>query len=176
MSQVIIFIGTERQEDPYSFDILYDIDSMFFNVLNITYNDKNLHCGYGNYGNFVLVINKMISNITNEELSREIMTPEPDFIDGSDERNIIRRKINDCFSGNDIYGLPMLGSSDDVLDYDILDDRFKSGLAFIANGILQKASVPRHVDIEGLNLEVNSRTTEAIVTSILEKINEYSIP
>ena len=70
----------------------------------------------------------------------------------------------------------MLGSSDDVLDYDILDDRFKSGLAFIANGILQKASVPRHVDIEGLNLEVNSTTTEAIVTSILEKINEYSIP
>ena len=80
---------------------------MFFNVLNITYNDNNLHCGYGNYGNFVLVINKMISNITNEELSSYLMTPEPDFFDGSDERNIIREKINDCFSGYDIYGLPM---------------------------------------------------------------------
>ena len=50
-------------------------------------------CQSPNYGHFVVVINKMMGDATDEELYLALMTPEPDFIEGSDERNEIRQQL-----------------------------------------------------------------------------------
>ena len=106
----------------------------------------------------------------------ELMTPEPDYIPGYEERNEIRNKLTDCFDGISVHGLPVLNiESGQEIDYPILDERFKGGLAAIANVILEKAPVPRTVTVGGMTLELNSTTAEVIIETVIEEANEGKI-
>ena len=100
---------------------------------------KEKMCDSPNYGHFVVVINKMMGDATDDQLFVELMTPEPDYISGSEERNEIRNKLADCFDGISVHGLPILNiESGQEIDYPILNERFKNGLTAIAETILEK--------------------------------------
>ena len=88
-------------------------------------------CSSPKYGHFIVVINKMMGNATDDELCEELMMIEPD----SQERNDIRDKMTQCFDGISVHGLPDMGPGQEV-DYPLLDERFKTGLASMANTIL----------------------------------------
>ena len=101
---------------------------------------------------------------SDNQLQSELMTPEPgmwkdliwfgyevwncdllDYIPGSEKRNDIRSKINQCFDGIGVHGLPMLSipEGEDV-DYPYLSGRFKDGLAALASSIIQRLPAPRY--------------------------------
>ena len=68
-----------------------------------------------------------------------------DYIPGSDKRNDIRTKINQCFDGIGVHGLPMLSIPDgEDVDYPYLSGRFKDGLASLASSIIQRLPAPRY--------------------------------
>ena len=67
-----------------------------------------------------------------------------DYIPGYEERNMIRDKINQCFAGIEVHGLPVLTiPPNKTVDYPYLNERFRTGLAAIANSIVQTLSTPR---------------------------------
>ena len=70
-----------------------------------------------------------------------------DYIPGSEKRNDIRSKINQCFDGIGVHGLPMLSipEGEDV-DYPYLSGRFKDGLAALASSIIQRLPSPRYLN------------------------------
>ena len=173
--QVIFWIGEGSMQ---TVDILYDIDEYLNGLDNIVMDNEvgEKMCESPNYGHFVVVINKMMGDATDEQLLLELMTPEPDFIEGSKERNEIRAKLSDCFNGISAHGLPVLSiESGQEIDYPILDDRFKGGLAAMANTIIEKSLVPRIVTVGGLALELNSTTAVGIISTIIDEANEGKI-
>ena len=133
-------------------------------------------CVSPNYGHFVVVINKMMGDSTDEDLQMELMTYEPDYLPGAEERNEIRNKLSECFDGISVHGLPTLVIEDgQEIDYPILSDRFKGGLAAIANVMLEKSQYPRTVSVGGVALELNSTTAEVIISTVIEEANEGKI-
>ena len=159
-------------------EILYKIDEYLNGLNNIVMEDdvSDKMCESPNYGHFVVVINKMMGDASDEQLYLELMTPEPDYIPGYEERNEIRNKLTDCFDGISVHGLPVLNiESGQEIDYPILDERFKGGLAAIANVILEKSPVPRTVTVGGMTLELNSTTAEVIIETVIEEANEGKI-
>ena len=64
-------------------EILYDINEYLNGLNNIVMDEDSgdQMCQSPNYGHFVVVINKMMGDATDEELYLALMTPEPDFIE-----------------------------------------------------------------------------------------------
>ena len=164
-------------------EILYKINEYLNGLDNIIMDDgeeeeeeelrEEPFCNSPNYGHFVVVINKMMGDASDDQLYTELMTPEPDYISGSQERNDIRTKLLQCFDGLSVHGLPVLTvQPGQEIDYPILDDRFKASLASIANTILEKSPTPRNVTVGGIELELNSTTAEVIISTVIEGANE----
>ena len=130
---------------------------------------RNKFCSFPKYGHFVVVFNRMQGNATDDELYRDLMMTEAD----SPDRNDIRKKMNECFDGISVHGLPDLGPGQ--LDYSILNERFKTGLASMANTILEKAPTPRNITVGSLELELNSNTAEILISLVIRKANEGKI-
>ena len=114
-----------------------------------TYKDETI-CETPSYGHFVVVINKMMGDASNEQLFLELMTPEPPHIPG--------------------YPILTLEEGQEV-DYPILNERFKSGLTDMANVILENSVFPRTVPIGGIPLELNSTTAVLIISTLIEEAN-----
>ena len=71
---------------------------------------------------------------SDEQLQAELMDPEPEYTEDAKRRNEIRHKLETCFDGVTVHGLPYLDIPPDTpIDYPILDNRFRDGLAKIAN-------------------------------------------
>ena len=177
--KVIVWIGTENLKPG---DVLNDINDYLNGLDNIIMDDgskkgvREKMCEKPNYGHFVVTINKMMGDTSDEDLYRELMTPEPDYIDGAEERNEIRHKLIDCFNGVSVRGLPVLNiESGQEIDYSVLDERFKGSLAAMANTILEKAPYPRTVSVGGIALELNSTTAEVIISTVIEEANKGEI-
>ena len=177
--QVIVWIGTENLKPG---DVLNDINDYLNGLDNIIMDGGSKNgvrekmCDKPNYGHFVVTINKMMGDASDEELFKELMTPEPDYIDGAEERNEIRHKLLDCFDGISVRGLPVLNiESGQEIDYSVLDQRFKSSLAAMANTIIEKAKYPRSVSVGGVALELNSTTAEVIISTVIEEANKGEI-
>ena len=174
MIQVIIWIGAENLQTT---DILYKIDDYLNGLDNIIMDDGGEEkaeakmCNSPNYGHFVVVINKMMGNASDEDLLIELMSPEPNYIPGSEERNEIRDKLVECFDGVSVHGLPQIRNltAGQEIDYSVLDERFKNGLAAIATTILETSPFPRTVSVGGISLELNSTTAEVIISTIIEQ-------
>ena len=81
--------------------------------------------------------------------------------------------MNECFDGISVHGLPDLGPGQ--LDYSILNERFKTGLASMANTILEKAPTPRNITVGSLTFELNSNTAEILISLVISKANEGKI-
>ena len=140
-----------------------------------TYKDETI-CETPSYGHFVVVINKMMGDASNEQLFLELMTPEPPHIPGYEERNLIRQKMSECFAGVSVIGLPILTLEEgQEVDYPILNERFKSGLTDMANVILENSVFPRTVPIGGVPLELNSTTAVLIISTLIEEANKGKI-
>ena len=107
----------------------------------------------------------MTGNATNDELYRELMMTEPD----SPDRNVIRQKMKQCFEGVTVLGLPNIGPGQ--LEYSSLNERFKTGLASMANTILEKSPTPWNVSIGGVERELNSTTAEPIISALIGQAN-----
>ena len=99
-----------------------------------------------------------------------------DYIPGSGDRNAIRTKINQCFDGIGVHGLPMLSipEGEDV-DYPYLSGRFKDGLASIAGSIIQRLPTPRIVTVAGNSMELNATNVEVIIGTIIDEANNGKI-
>ena len=126
---------------------------------------RNKFCSFPKYGHFVVVFNRMQGNATDDELYRDLMMTEAD----SPDRNDIRKKMNECFDGISVHGLPDLGPGQ--LDYSILNERFKTGLASMAYNILEKSLTPWNVSIGGVERELNSTTAESIISALIGQAN-----
>ena len=105
----------------------------------------------------------MTGNATNDELYTELMMTEPD----SPDRNVIRQKMKQCFEGVTVLGLP----ETIPLDYYMLNERFKFGLALMANTILEKSLTPWNVSIGGVERELNSTSAEPIISALIGQAN-----
>ena len=94
---MIIWIGVENLQ---TVDILEDINEYLNGLDNIIMDDgkkaaaEPKYCDSPNYGHFVVVINKMMGDATDEDLLLELMTEEPDYLPGALERNDIRTKLS----------------------------------------------------------------------------------
>ena len=175
IAKMVIWIGTENLQTA---KILLDIDTYLKGLDNIVMDEttKEVFCSSPSYGHFTVVINKMMGNAQDDLLQRELMEPEPDYIEGSTERNEIRKKLQECFDGVTVHGLPSLTvpPGQDV-DYPILDGRFKDGLGKIAQSIMQRADAPRIVTVAGMSRELNASNAEVIIGTVIEEANKGQI-
>ena len=107
VAKVIIWVGAEKLETA---QILEDIKQYLNGLDQIVFDggDSGTTCKEPKYGQFVIVINKMMGDETDEQLYSELMTDEPDYIPGYEERNKVRQKLRDCFAGITVHGLPIL--------------------------------------------------------------------
>lgn len=175
IAKMVIWIGTENLQTA---KILLDIDSYLKGLDNIVMSDdlKEAYCSSPSYGHFVVVINKMMGTTPDDLLQRELMEPEPDYIEGSTERNEIRKKLQECFDGVTVHGLPSLTiSPGQNIDYPILDGRFKDGLGKIVQSIMQRADTPRIVTVAGMSRELNASNAEVIIGTVVEEANKGQI-
>ena len=176
IAKVIIWIGTENLQTA---KILLDIDKYLKGLDNIVMEDKinkEVYCSSPAYGHFTVVINKMMGNSDDEQLQRELMSPEPDYIDGSKERNEIRQKLQQCFDGVTVHGLPSLTiPPGEGVDYPLLDGRFKDGLGKIAQSIMQRGDTPKIVTVAGVSRELNASNAEVIIGTVIEEANKGQI-
>ena len=63
---------------------------------------------------------------------------------GADERNEVRRKIRECFTGYNVIGLPYVTLEDgQKFDYSTINERFKDELKKMANTISRNLKDPR---------------------------------
>jgi len=179
IAKVIVWIGVENLQ---TVEILEDINEYLNGLDNIIMDDGARtssgyqFCDSPNYGHFIVVINKMMGDASDEQLQLELMTDEPDYLPGAEERNEIRLKLRECFDGISVHGLPTLVIEDgQEIDYPILSERFKGGLAAMANVMLEKSLYPRTVSVGGVALELNSTTAEVIISTVIEEANEGKI-
>ena len=164
-------------------EILYKIDDYLNGLQNIVLEDEihvreQKHCASPHYGYFIVVINKMVGNTPDEDMLNNLMTPEPDYIDGYEERNTIRDKLRQCFEGVDVHGLPTLTiNSGDKIDYKLLEEypRFQTGLQKITNTIMQSACKPREVQVAGMSKALVANNSVSIIGTVIEESNKGEI-
>jgi len=175
IAKMVIWIGTENLQTA---KILLDIDEYLTGLDNIVMeeNKKEVFCSSPSYGHFIVVINKMMGSTPDDLLQRELMEPEPDYIEGSTERNEIRKKLQECFDGVTVLGLPTLTvPPGENIDYPILDGRFKDGLGKIVQSVMQRAENPRIVTVAGMSRELNASNAEVIIGTVVEEANKGQI-
>merc|ERR1719295_1489927 len=124
------------------------------------------------FGHFAIVLNKMLGASSDEQLFAEIMTDEPDYIEGYDQRNQIRDKLRKCFAGLTVHGLPKMNSAP---SYANLDERFKQGLSKIVDTILDSTTTPRTVSVGPMSLEMNATNAENIMYTVIKQANKGKI-
>jgi hypothetical protein len=96
---------------------------------------KKKLCPVSYYDSYHCDLNQQFSNFFKSSI---------DYIDGSEERNQIRSKMQQCFDGISVHGLPLLSIPDgEDVDYRYLNGRFKDGLATIANSIVERLATPK---------------------------------
>jgi len=129
-------------------------------------------CKDPKFGHFAIVLNKMLGSASDESLFAEIMTDEPDYIDGYDTRNQIRNKLRKCFAGLTVHGLPKMNTAP---KYANLDARFKAGLSKIVDTILDSTLTPRTVAVGPMSLVMNSTNAETIMETVIAQANKGKI-
>ena len=162
--QNIIWIGSENVQTAKIIEEIAAYLNGLDNIVIGTGGSKiDVFCETPVYGTLIIVINKMMGTATDEEFLQALMTPGPginfvltfdlsnflsiltlDYVDGYEERNLIRDKMNQCFNGIEAHGLPVLSipPGEDV-DYPYLNQRFQNGLASIANSMVTKLPTPK---------------------------------
>ena len=174
IAKVIIWIGSENLQTA---EILMDIDDYLRGLDNIILDESSRStretiCSSPRYGHFVIIINKMMGDLSDEELYSELMNYEPDFMEGATERNLVRQKLNECFQSVSLHGLPYLTLQDgEEFGYPVLNDRFRDGLQATANTILNSIPVPKVVSVANLALEFNATNAEIIIDTVIEEAN-----
>ena len=162
--------------------VLYEISRYLNGLDNIALDTKteglreDVICEKPVYGHFIVVINKMMGQASDAQLAQELLTPEPDHIDGSEERNKIRQKLTQCFNGVSVHGLPILNiEPGQDIDYDVLSPRFQEGLSKIATTIVEKSYKPRLVTVGGVSRELNSTTAEVLIATVIDEANKGQV-
>ena len=133
-------------------------------------------CETPSYGHFISVINKMMGDDSDEQLQAELMDTEPEYTEDAKRRNEIRHKLETCFDGVTVHGLPYLEIPPDTpIDYPILDNRFRDGLSKIANSIVERLPKPRIVTVAGEARELNATNAESIISTVITEANSGKI-
>ena len=177
ISKQVVWVGEGKLETA---DVLEDINDYLNGLDNIIMDSASQRtdtiCEQPRYGHFFVVINKLMDDTPDEELYHELMTPEPDYIDGAEDRNLIRQKMRECFDGLSVHGLPYLTLEDGQdFGYDVLNDRFRDGLAAMANVFLDEITKPKVVTIAGVPTELNSTNAETIISMVIDEANKGQI-
>merc|ERR1712142_1215764 len=172
VGKVIIWVGAENVQTA---KILESVENYLDGLDQIILDghDSGTNCQTPQFGHFVIVINKMMGAKTDQQLYQELMTVEPDYIPGYDKRNAVRHKLRQCFAQLTVHGLPVLSiPSGQGVTYDALDDRFRDGLAKIANAILDSSLSPRTITIGSVSLVMNSTNAERIMATVIDEANK----
>ena len=179
IAKAIVWIGVENLQTA---KILDEINKYLQGLNNIVMdeegdNSRETFCSHPDYGHFVVVINKMMGTSTDEQLEKELLQDEPDYIEGALERNKIRQQLRECFDGVSVHGLPTITNipPGESIDYPYLDERFKNGLSLIANSVLERTGTPRIVTVAGASRELNASNAEAIIATVIEEANKGQI-
>ena len=118
----------------------------------------------------------MMGEASDEQLQADLMDTEPEYTEDAKERNKIRHKLESCFEGVTVRGLPYLTIPPDTpVDYPILDNRFRDGLAKIANSIVERLSKARIVTVAGEARELNATNAESIISTVITEANNGKI-
>ena len=176
IAKVIIWIGVENLQTA---KILEEIQKYLHGLDNIVMEEDKIRggfCSTPSYGHFVVVINKMMGSTPDDLLQRELMEPEPDYIEGSTERNKIRQQLQECFDGITVHGLPTLTvTPGQPIDYPILDGRFKDGLGKIVTSVLERVEEARIVTVAGVARQLNATNAEVIIGTVIAQANKGQI-
>ena len=118
----------------------------------------------------------MMGDDSDEQLQAELMDPEPEYTEDAKRRNEIRRKLETCFDGVSVHGLPYLDIPPDTpIDYPILDNHFRDGLSKIASSIVERLPKPRIVTVAGEGRELNATNAESIISTVITEANSGKI-
>jgi len=171
VAKMIIWVGEGTLQTA---GILQDIGKYLDGLDQIIMGGKSsgTTCDKAKFGHFAIVLNKMLGASSDEQLFAEIMTDEPDYIEGYDQRNQIRNKLRKCFAGLTVHGLPKMNSAP---TYANLDERFKQGLSKIVDTILDSTLTPRTVSVGPMSLEMNATNAEKIMYTVIKQANRGKI-
>merc|ERR1719295_1840802 len=171
VAKMIIWVGEGTLQTA---GILHDIGKYLDGLDQIIMGGKTsgTTCKDPKFGHFAIVLNKMLGSASDESLFAEIMTDEPDYIDGYDTRNQIRNKLRKCFAGLTVHGLPKMNTAP---TYANLDARFKAGLSKIVDTILDSTLTPRTVAVGPMSLVMNSTNAETIMETVIAQANKGKI-
>ena len=102
---------------------------------------RDIYCNEKRYGKFIIAINMMMGDATDDDLFQELMT-----FDDDEDRNRVRQKMFQCFDEIAVHGFPRLNLPPDAdgVDYPYLDDKFRNGLQTVVNSIMERVSSPRY--------------------------------
>ena len=133
-------------------------------------------CSQPRYGRFLIIANKMTNLVDDQDLLNEIMHQEPPEVDGAQQRNDVRTKLQECFEKDvSAIGIPRetLEPGQDF-DYDVLSERFKDGLEKIVNIVVADMSQTRFVNINCKPMVFNSTNSELIMGMLIDQANSGS--
>lgn len=177
IAKVVVWVGNYNLQ---TVQVLSEISSYLQGLDGIVLNGGSTtgageSCSSPMYGHFIVVINKMMGSSTDEQLTTELLTNEPDYIEGAEERNKIRQKLITCFNGVSVHGLPVVTASGPHLQYQDLPTRFIDGLASMANTILDKSTEPKIVTVGEFSMELNSTNAEIIFGTVIDEASKGSL-
>ena len=165
VANIIVWITKDRINRPVT---LTQIES-YMNVLDrITMG--NTTEGQQNYGEFIIVLNKMQGNESDEALLATLF----DW-DSSPEEVAILQRMTMKFKEIACIGLPSVDTcSDCPVTYPSLEDypRFKEGLMKLANRILNESETPLDVTVGDTHYEMNSTNAEFLIGVLIDGANQ----
>jgi hypothetical protein len=115
----------------------------------------------------------MTDDLPDNILEENLLAIEAGLSTDARERDRIRERIRKCFNGYSALGLPLISTNDHVtLTYEMLNERFKYGLAQIVSEILDLSAIQKTVLIGGQEKEMSTRYGEMIIGTLVDQANQ----
>ena len=166
VANIIVWITMGRMQTP---EILTKIKS-YMKVLDRITMGKTT-AGQQSYGEFVIVLNQMQGDDSDEELLARLF-----YWGSSDDEDVIREEMTMKFKDIAFIGLPSVDNCYNcpVTDPSLEDyPRFKEGLMKLANRILNESETPLEVTVGDRHFEMNSTNAETLLGILIKvQINE----
>ena len=123
--------------------------------------------GQQSFGEFVVVLNMMEGNDSDDKICEDLMTYSMNGM--NDALDAIREEIEKKFNDISCIGLPMVNNVNNGVTYPSLEDypRFKEGLMKLANQILVNSDTSRTVTLGDRQFEVNSTNAETLLGNLI---------
>jgi len=168
IAKMIVWITTDRLRPP---ETLQAIREYLAGLDRISMGEDS-GAGAAEYGQFVIVLNKMQDG----EKSDEEMLGDLMGYPGEDEEMETIEMLEERFEDISVVGLPIVHVEEgEEFGFSVLPVRFREGLAKIANKVLHGIESPRVVNVGNQKYEMNSTEAVTIVSMLIDAANQGNI-